>query len=94
MWEIEYTDEFGEWWETLNADERDAVTFSVDFLEKNGPMLKFPHSSEVKGSKYGAMRELRSQCKGNPLRTFYIFDPQGNSGERQWLRNLQSLERR
>ena len=21
------------------------------------------------------MRELRSQCKGNPLRTFYAFDP-------------------
>jgi hypothetical protein len=21
------------------------------------------------------MRELRSQCKGRPLRTFYVFDP-------------------
>jgi hypothetical protein len=21
------------------------------------------------------MRELRSQCKGKPLRTFYVFDP-------------------
>jgi hypothetical protein len=24
---------------------------------------------------YKSMRELRSQCKGNPLRTFYVFDP-------------------
>ena len=59
----------------MNADEQDAVTFSVDLLERNGPMLKFPYSSEVKGSRHGAMRELRSQCKGNPLRTFYAFDP-------------------
>ena len=25
MWEIEYTDEFGEWWETLSEDEQDAI---------------------------------------------------------------------
>jgi len=75
MWEIEYTDEFGEWWETLNEAEQDAVTFSVDLLEINGPLLKFPHSTDVRKSRHGAMRELRSQCKGNPLRTFYVFDP-------------------
>ena len=75
MWEIEYTDEFGEWWETLSEVEQDAVTFSVRLLRENGPHLKFPHSTEVKNSRHGAMRELRSQCKGKPLRTFYAFDP-------------------
>ncbi|MCL2600679.1 MAG: type II toxin-antitoxin system RelE/ParE family toxin [Treponema sp.] len=75
MWEVEYTDEFGAWWETLNADEQDAVTFSVRLLRVDGPQLKFPHSTGVKGSRHGAMRELRSQCKGKPLRTFYAFDP-------------------
>jgi hypothetical protein len=75
MWEVEYTDEFGEWWETLDENEQDAVAFSVWLLQSEGPSLKFPHSTEVKSSRHGSMRELRSQCKGHPLRTFYAFDP-------------------
>jgi len=75
MWEVEYTDEFEEWWETLNEAEQDAVTYSVRLLENEGPHLKFPHSSEVKQSSYSSMRELRSQCEGRPLRTFYAFNP-------------------
>ena len=74
MWEVEYTDKFGEWWETLSEDEQDAVDYSVGLLENEGPSLKFPHSSNVRQSKHGSMRELRSQCKGQPLRTFYVFD--------------------
>ena len=74
MWEIEYTDEFEEWWETLSEDEQDAVTFSVGLLHSEGPTLKFPHSTDVKKSRHSSMRELRSQCKGRPLRTFYAFD--------------------
>ena len=61
--------------ERYNVSHLQSLFFSVDLLEKNGPLLKFPHSSEVKSSRHGAMRELRSQCKGNPLRTFYVFDP-------------------
>ena len=75
MWEVEFTDEFEEWWETLTEAEQDAVTQSVQILQFAGPLLKFPHSSEVKQSRHGSMRELRSQCKGRPLRTFYSFDP-------------------
>lgn len=38
-------------------------------------MLPFPYSSGVKRSKHGAMRELRVQSGGNPIRIFYAFDP-------------------
>jgi len=75
MWEVEYTDEFGEWWETLGEAEQDALTFSVGLLREHGPQLQFPHSSGVRQSRHGAMRELRSQCRGKPLRTFFAFDP-------------------
>ena len=75
MWEIEYTDEFGTWWETLSEIEQRRIAFSVNLLSELGPSLKFPHSSEVKQSRHGSMRELRSQCEGRPLRTFYAFDP-------------------
>ena len=75
MWDVEYTDEFGAWWETMSEAEQDAVAFSVGVLQDRGPFLKFPYSSDVIQSKHGSMRELRSQCEGRPLRTFYAFDP-------------------
>ena len=74
MWEVEYTDEFEEWWEMLSEAEQDAVAFSVGLLQSEGPSLKFPHSTDVRQSRHSSMRELRSQCKGKPLRTFYSFD--------------------
>ena len=50
MWEAEFTDEFGEWWETLNEAEQDAVAFTVGLLRNEGPSLKFPYSTGVKHS--------------------------------------------
>ena len=44
-------------------------------LEDLGPQLPFPHSSGVKGSKHGHMRELRIQHQGRPFRVLYAFDP-------------------
>jgi hypothetical protein len=75
MWEVEYTDEFGEWWDTLSEAEQDAVAFTVGLLKSEGPSLKFPYSTDVRQSRHKSMRELRSQCKGHPLRTFYAFNP-------------------
>ena len=75
MWEVEYTDEFYEWWETLSEDEQKRVAYSVNLLMQFGPSLKFPHSTNVQSSRHGTMRELRSQFEGHPLRTFYAFDP-------------------
>jgi len=75
MWEVEYTDEFNDWWETMGEAEHKRISYSVNLLREAGPALSFPHSSEVKESMYGNMRELRSQCEGRPLRTFYAFDP-------------------
>ena len=73
-WEVEYTDEFGEWWERLTEQEQGDVAAYVGELERRGPMLPFPYSSGVKGSKHGEMRELRVQSGGKPIRIFYAFD--------------------
>lgn len=74
-WEIEYTDEFGTWWDALVEAQRIAIDAHVRELERRGPNLPFPYSSSVNGSKHGHMRELRVQSGGNPLRIFYAFDP-------------------
>lgn len=74
-WEVEYTDEFGDWWSSLSEEEQEALAASVRLLEVHGPALGFPHSSGIKGSKHSHMRELRTQHGGRPLRTLYAFDP-------------------
>lgn len=74
-WEIEYTDEFEKWWDTLSETEQESIAVSVGLLEVMGPNLPRPHSDTVKGSRFGNMKELRTQHAGQPYRTLYAFDP-------------------
>lgn len=74
-WNVEYTDEFGEWWSSLSEDAQESLDASVRLLEDRGPNLGFPHSSGIYGSKHNHMRELRTQHDGRPFRTLYAFDP-------------------
>jgi hypothetical protein len=73
--EVEYTDEFEEWWVTLSEHEQDDVAATVGLLADKGPTLPFPYSSGIEGSKHSHMRELRIQHAGKPYRVLYAFDP-------------------
>ena len=75
MWNVEITDEFEVWFNELDEDEQDALQASIILLEKDGPALGRPHADSVKGSRHSNMKELRTQCKGHPIRTFFAFDP-------------------
>ncbi|AQT67399.1 Phage-related protein [Anaerohalosphaera lusitana] len=75
MWEVEFTDEFEKWWQTLDVKQQEDVLVSVELLRNLGPHLARPYADTVKGSKHKNMKELRTQSKGRPLRTFYAFDP-------------------
>jgi hypothetical protein len=74
-WEVEYTDEFERWWNTLSEDEQTSIDASVRLLEARGPGLGFPHSSGIESSRHSHMRELRVQHQGRPYRALYAFDP-------------------
>lgn len=74
-WEVEFTDEFENWWNSLEEAEQGEVRASVKLLMDFGPTLRFPHSSGITTSRHSHMRELRTQCEGRPLRTLYAFDP-------------------
>lgn len=101
-WSVEYTDEFGEWWVTLDVAAQDDIDRCVSLLSEHGPMLGFPYSSEVKGSSI-ALRELRVQSNGRPFRILYAFDPVRSailllggdkSGDDRWyIRNIPIAER-
>lgn len=78
-WDVEYTGEFEEWWDSLSESEQEDVSASIQLLEERGPNLGFPHSSGISGSKHSHMRELRTQHSGKPYRTLYAFDPRRNA---------------
>jgi hypothetical protein len=72
---VEYTDDFGIWWDGLADAEQESIASVVGLLEARGTALSFPFSSAVTSSKFGHMRELRIQHLGDPYRVFYAFDP-------------------
>jgi hypothetical protein len=74
-WNVEYTDEFAEWFRDLRKPQQDDVTAAGLLLMEMGPQLPFPYSSGINGSRHAQMRELRVQSGGKPLRIFYAFDP-------------------
>lgn len=74
-YEVEFTDEFSDWWDGLEEGEQQSVRAVVEKLTQFGPFLEFPHSSDIRGSRHGRLRELRVQHRGRPFRVLYAFDP-------------------
>jgi hypothetical protein len=74
-WEVEYTDEFGDWYKDLTESEQDSIDRNVYLLEQFGPTLPDRYSKPVVTSRYTHMRELRVQHGGEPIRVLYAFDP-------------------
>ncbi|MDQ2652701.1 MAG: type II toxin-antitoxin system RelE/ParE family toxin [Chloroflexota bacterium] len=74
-WQVEYTDQFGDWWTELSDSEQSDIDAYVQQLMKRGPALPYPYSSDIRGARHGHMRELRVQSGGKPIRVFYAFDP-------------------
>lgn len=71
MWDVEYTEEFGAWWEDLEPDDQERLTAAVELLEKLGPALGRPLVDTLKGSKHPNMKELRP----GTVRVLFAFDP-------------------
>ena len=78
MVDIVATDEFRVWYIELDDDTAEDVTASVDYLAVEGLRLGYPRSSAIAGTSV-ALRELRIQSKGHPIRVFYAFDPVRNT---------------
>lgn len=74
-WDVEYTDEFGLWWDGLSESDQVAVDSHVRLLEAEGPQLGFPYTSGITHSRHPHMRELRIQARGKPIRVLFAFDP-------------------
>jgi hypothetical protein len=72
-WEVEYTDQFGEWWDNLSEEEQEAVTAAVNVLERRGPVLGRPLVDTIKQSRHANMKELIPPA--SDIRVLFAFDP-------------------
>lgn len=72
-WQVEYTDEFEAWWDTLSVDEQDRVGAAVETLETGGPALGRPFVDNIHRSRHPGMKELRPRASS--LRILFAFDP-------------------
>jgi hypothetical protein len=70
-WEVEYTDQFGDWWDSLSDFEKDLVGNRIDKLEEMGPGLGRPLVDQITSSRHANMKELR--C--GSIRVLFAFDP-------------------
>lgn len=74
MWEVEYTNEFEQWWLELTAEQQEALDDRVMLLAQHGPALKRPVVGEITSSRHPNMKELRAS-KSGALRVLFAFDP-------------------
>jgi hypothetical protein len=73
LWEVEYTDQFGDWFADLGGSAQAAVVAAVKKLEEGGPALGRPIVDTIQGSRHANMKELRP--RGGHLRILFAFDP-------------------
>jgi len=88
-WEVEYTDEFEEWWTTLTMNDQAAIDRAVQELAERAPALGRPWVDTITGSRHPNVKELRP--RGGYLRVLFAFDPRrtailliGGDKEGQW----------
>ena len=78
-WEVEVSDEFRAWYDSLDEGEGVSVDTVVDMLVEYGPILGRPHADTLRGSTIANLKELRVQHAGRPYRILFAFDPRRNA---------------
>jgi hypothetical protein len=73
-YEVNFTDEFGTWWEGLTTEQQEDIAARVELLEHHGPSLGRPMVDRVSSSTFHNMKELRCSS-GGALRVLFAFDP-------------------
>jgi hypothetical protein len=74
-WDVEYTNEFESWWNSLGEDEQEEIDRKVRLLEARGPTLPRPHADVIVQSRHPNMKELRGKIEQRQLRVLFAFDP-------------------
>ena len=75
-WEVEYSHEFGVWWDSLSEVSRQNSLPRLSCYKNSArPTLPRPHSDTIVSSRHSNMKELRGKVDERQLRVLYAFDP-------------------
>ncbi len=72
MWDVGYTDEFGEWFSGLTEGDQEAIDAAVRILQMRGPALGRPLVDTLRGSRHKNMKERRPSA--STIRVLFAFD--------------------
>jgi hypothetical protein len=75
VWEVSGTDEFADWYGSLNAKDQSRIDERIELVAQGGPALRRPIVGEITSSAYKNMKELRAKSGRAHLRVLFIFDP-------------------
>jgi hypothetical protein len=98
-WDVEFTEEFEGWWNSLSEEEQASVDAKVRLLTEFGPNLGRPNADTLaKMSKHPNLKELRIQHAGDAYRVLFAFDPRrvailllgGRKPDQNWYRQAVS----
>jgi hypothetical protein len=96
-WDLEFTDEFGAWFERLSESEQESVARTVKLPKAVGPGLGHPHAESLsKQLKHSNLKELRVAHRGDAYRIFSTFDPRhiaillcgGRKPDQKWYKEM------
>jgi len=73
VWEIESTEEWESWIQTLDSAAKEEVLAHLYLLQQKGPLLGRPFADSIQGSKIKNLKELRIQVKLKVIRIFFVF---------------------
>jgi hypothetical protein len=75
-WQVEFTDQFAEWWKTLDENEQASIDWVIARLEEWGPALTRPYVETLSHiSEHPNLKELRIAHHGDAYRVIFAFDP-------------------
>lgn len=75
MWAVITRPLFDSWLSEQSEETRFKVLAALSLLENHGPNLGRPFADTLQSSKLSNLKELRVQCKRQPIRAFFCFDP-------------------
>src|SRR5277367_1483881 len=76
MWTVATTDDFDEWFGSLDQEGQAEVMAKVELLKLLGPKLARPHADTLNGSNHANMKELRVDTADKVIRVAFAFDPE------------------
>lgn len=75
MWKVNVTEEYEEWYKSLDKDSMSELYYLTELLRLNGPELSRPYADIIHGSKrIKNLKELRGRTSETILRVSFFFD--------------------